>query len=692
MSPISDIPGRISGLATFQVHQRKKVFDTYNLEGFTNDGIMCVGGVGLFEPEIFAFSDLALLMQLQIKAQFLNNDMLPAVGYTESTEDTWKLYPGSSIVFYAPYLHDGIFEDALKAPNNAFITTSPSVTEDKDPTEELFGIHVNEFLLSARAHKVPLMQALREYLLNMSAPRVHSFAERIGLNENHWRQIISTVEYNSSEFHLLTNMRQSGLVLNRVPAAGSRKGFISIHDSVMYHDDKVVCAAVPSIDTIVQFGDRGATAYGHVLLDNKEYKFNVPVKDFSSAWFERFCKDRGYMIQITSDIKPNFLHYINSFSSPERVEGISSVGWDSTRESFIFPNHSINPQGEIETTRIPVLGDHPTSTIRLHDLITVEDVDTILTDIPGTAPYIASLAGAIACVLSPAEKYQNVMVNAYSQNYAVQEKLFQHITEECLFAPHSYIAKDNEDVPGDGYPVSGILQSCKDTSKVLFDLRDCSCNMFAALDDGLYQLSALTGNWISVDVSNYNCEGIKSFSYKIFATILRAYLKDKKSLNYLRKYSSNLNHLIHGVLKFIGTEFKKVYPKLHNEIKVNVDTLIEEAEKLITVDLPIKGDLGKRFLYAVMYMIEARKLGKSNAEIPPLKYDVNIGSKEVYLNYQSIKKHIKHIPFLNNIADVTRTFTESDALITKISSLGTTEGWVITREFWDSVESDWLKL
>lgn len=698
ISPLCAVPSMPTGFVGFTTLQNEKQFYAVEREGCSLDALMLLGLGSMFEERLYAFDDLAMALTLQIWNQHDMRNPLPVVGYTKDTYRAWQHYQSSDIIFAMPQFSFDVIRAALRVFDRAYISTEPKFDVLEDPLVVLSGHNAADFLERMDRHRRPLPEAICDWFREASAGEIREFGRRIEFEPRHWLRILKCVDKSREPdlYSKLMSFQDSGTFELRVPLVS--KGRSVVGDLIeradgLYVGSHCPCPAVVSLDTVTSFGTT-STLQGTVQIEGDVFSFDIPSDMFSAAWVEKFAGENGHYLKIASNIRSDFEHYIRSLHPPKRVEGLDAVGWHAKKCGFVFPRYSIGSGGRIEPTRIPLAQQHPTENLGPEYRIPKEQIAPLLADKPENSVLWAMMAALTASIIAHAENHSTLGIALCSGSRSRRRRALDLLLDiGCV--PQVKPADLRAEEHRNRYPVGAWLEAEDTVLKWVYNKPGSKAvpmhlrrNAIVTMDETLVRAATLAGGFVFIDVDTEELPDPLALK-NLLARILVWYQEHGRSLSYAKQAPAADNHLIHGVLRMLRTRIESTYQRQFTA------ALRSAADRVHVDENSGPGAVGRRFLYAVHYLIDGLKLPLDlNLDNPMRTKGVAVQADRVFLSRPNIVKALKNVAKygLPGTQQITDAFEDDGALIQTVAGLQELEGWELTRAYWDSTRAAWARL
>lgn len=683
VSPMFDVPGRMSSIALFDCGDGQKRYRSTALPFGTEDALLFLNSVYLHDDVIYATPDLSFALCLQIWSHQGLSGQLPLLGYTSETEKAWTNVRPQRVVFWDRQITDEIFMAARHISDRAYIATKPRFEDFKDPYWHLKTYTAQSFLACMRESSMPWLQALKEYLLAVEFGHASALIARLDLSPAQRQEMLKFCQ-NDAERKRIAGLIDIGVIEMRIPTMTRNKYLIQRADgwymqSTTGPTPTLVSAAVPVIESFTNFKTRTLLS-GHIRASGKTIPFEVDKEEFSASWLNDYCFRHGEPVRVHSAIERNLLYYALQFNKPLELDGLDSIGWDGT--GFLFPQFTITLDGRILEKRRPLASEHPMQRLHYANTLTVANARSWLRDTPGYALYWAIMLSALTNMIAPAEGVatrgvglvtrfsddqteilQGVIDDAALNTYKLRLGREREVLMSLLSAEHEHNVPLHVDFYG-----SPMLMRWMQTPE--------NRNAITTITPGLSIPALLRGGWTIIDSKEPIHETISvAHGHAILPIILLEYVKGGCKL------PRAPGHIISGV-----TELVRLV--MHRKYGVEYAPVLNKALELVNVGTEDgSAGLSHRFIGMVSYLLNSGKLTMLETQDitlqPQERIGVQYGAGFVYLNLEVIQKaFIKAGLLFPDLSDLSQSFFEAKLLQDERYSLNALEGWVLHRDQW----------
>ena len=410
--PFWDMPGRMSAFMLIGREADKENDYLYKslIQEVSDGGVAMLPAImngkhQYFDNKKFILLDLDIAIRLHTRYSKEHAQPLPlAVAYDDGkyvTQDIWKLFNGSNLIFWGTDLLKTIKQARLA---KGLVAVMPLT--DVQLSNHLRHLDPQQLLRKMETVAVPWAIALQEHMDTISDEAVED--------------VIASLDMHGRDFALFVEGCGQSL-RNRLRNITSNKTFDTqvrfqshwIHQRsdglYLAKTDERISNALVRVDQIITTLDDKNRYRGVIRFDDKEYTFTERATVLEKgllAWVQTYLRDKCHagISEYYPDWNRKALQIFLTLHKPKYVRGISMVGWDAGDRQFNFPNFVIQYGGAVhtdcaflfESNEIP--GQH----LPPPGLIPREHIKNLGEQNPETQIFWATAACVISNIIAPA--------------------------------------------------------------------------------------------------------------------------------------------------------------------------------------------------------------------------------------------------------------------------------------------------
>lgn len=684
VSPGQPIHGKVGCIAFFTPDAGRRRASIRKLQyGGTTDALFFLQTIRQTEDTVFATAELADAVLMFAHGAVIEPNLAPLIGYTEDTNTAWASINPRKVVFI-DRPSDSVLIAARKVADVAYISMGEHV-EDGDLLKYMSGHSLKECLREREISAIPFHHAVRDTLSSRETGMGQLLAGQLDLTEDDKNKILSYAQ-SDDEKKRLANIMAGSIVSRSIPI-GNGRTLIQRSDCWVISQGKaqeyVACNAIPIIENITTF--EGEARYvGHIRAGGKIAEFSVNEKDFTADWLSQFCMNTMQeWVTIHNDLKRNFMHFVREMQPAKaRIDkGLDSVGWDHSTRAFEFPRTVIMSSGRFEQQTRDCVKNPPAATLTPPKAIPGSYVETWLTS--NSAEFWACAAACVGLMLSHPENVATYAAGVYHPDPDVRRAYMELVSSLCHTEPIEL--RDAKEVArieaAHRYPAIVSPYDREQFGVWAIDKNDRNCICF--VDSEMYRTAVLTPGWCVVDISRAetapDIAGIKS----IVPSVLAYYQKCKVDLCDTFK---GRRHIIYAALRLVESWMTNSFNVAAGGGRMRQ---VNEARQCLVVD----HSLAKRFLYSVLFLLEAGAVTRGNSNevvtqpkeaVVTCRDCVIVASKRVY---RALKVARLPRPVM---ADITASLkSEAGDKVQELFNANEFCGWSVPRTYWETVTAQW---
>lgn len=692
VSPLFDAPGRIAGVATFDIGQGQKLYGHTPLPYGTSDAMMFLNSVYMYDEVVYALPDLAFALALQVKSHEGLGGALPVIGITPMTHMSWVNVRPQRVVFWDRTITDELFLAARHVSDRAYIALKPVIDDIRDPFWHMREYTPRQFVGMLHNSAVPWLQALKDYVLAVSYGEASALFSQLDLMPSQ-RQEMMKYCTSPSERRRVSALVDIGVIDMRVPMTTKNQYLVQKSDGWYMQsrsgaDMSTMSKAIPVIETFTNFKTHTVLT-GHIRANGRVIPFEIPKEEYTADWLDSYCFQHGAPSNVHSRIRRDLLHYTLEFNNPVEKDGLDSIGWDG--EAFVFPRFVIRPDGRVLDSARPLARPHPMRALHYSSRIVVDNARAWTRNTPAHALFWALTASLTANILAPAEGFDPRGIALLGHQNDDQDGALRTVVEHLHLSTYDTANKRRERSTIDAILAHESEHSvplhvhCEDMPIVLKWMQaEGPRNAITTVTPGVRKPLLLRGGWTIVDSPPVNEVLTMPNGSAIVPSLLVNYCQNGMKLPKAK------GHPVFGVIEMI-----KHWLALRFGLEMQGAAVLAEAKRMLEIGTP-DGAAGmfERFVGTLVHLLEEGAVTISQLDdlagtIDP-KAAVTRTSSYVYLNYEVLRRVFdkKHL-YLPEAAEMSRAFFEQKVFQSERYGLNSIEGWYVDPEKWDAALRRW---
>lgn len=367
---------------------------------------------GEWDNQIIAINNPLLAIQLHARHLDYSLRQLPLVAWYPNEESrtryAWRMFAGKRVIIWAPAMTTDVIQQIVET--RAFVSTvGPQEDHDDGLQQYVWRQTAEDLVTRIISTAQPGHIAVASYLDTQSNRRIEEILWELRLNKLDISLIIERAPGNirkrlrsiTEQHHTLgvsiSLTRHNVIEIDyRLYAAPKNKG-----------EQELIMDAILRLDYVInQPRIRQAYYQGRLIYQGKEVPFCLPQSDLATKPMEaldRLLMDAGVgSLTFNKTWNNRLIAVAKQFQQPKFITGVDTVGWDSSRAAFVFPQYRIELGGHIqENTGIFPPGS-PGASLAKPEVLSGQELAGLRLEEPSSDMLWASVVAILANVIAPA--------------------------------------------------------------------------------------------------------------------------------------------------------------------------------------------------------------------------------------------------------------------------------------------------
>jgi len=467
-----DLPGRATSFITYNGRKDVRFYVSNRLTTQSmEDGFFMRESVPYHVPDVFAFNDWKLALQVQ-RARMMDDEIpLPVVAWGVNTSNrSWSLLPADRIIMHSNGPNTEIFSQAINCGPRAHIALEPKVSYEDYAND--YGVIPYGILPNLKETAQPWPEVLRDHVFSMPVSRAVAFLQQLPINEAEISQLRNScrtpMERKDMADRLVTlRAKEVTAVINDHRFIEEDDTWYAIGLGAKFSGRQLVFSHPFYMDRIL-YDPRDKSNHevlGRMKFKGHTYSFRVPYTELQRNTQET-VQDLGMRLTrelpVTGPRAKSQLFEISQRMHPPITDHLQyDVGYDTNTKRFHFPEFTV-ADGEVQQNELVWTTKHdlphlPLAGVHLSSIIDTT-ASTWLRDTPANAALWATMAAVMSNVLAPAlgEKTRSIGVVGASWEASLGWRAMKKVAEAWNLPVLTLVPSKH---PG---PVRGFLDKHKD--------------------------------------------------------------------------------------------------------------------------------------------------------------------------------------------------------------------------------------